>query len=129
MNIIEVVVGEKVDVSDELTFGECGKVRIARYGELVIGHYAGGGTMEPCIMYKNEGNWHYMGNFDWVFYKDKFTPTDRYKKVERIWSLPCREMSVEELISELEMFRDMENCEYSDGGIWKTTYYTGGIPN
>ena len=127
-SIIGVVVGEKADISDELAVGEDGKVMVARFGEYVIGYYVGNGMMEPCIPYRNEGKWVYLGNFDWVFYNDKFTPTDRYKTVKCIWRLPCHEMSVDELIDELKEFVGVENCEYSDGCIWETRYYTGEIP-
>jgi len=90
MTFVDAIFDPGVEPCDLVTVGENGILKIARFGDMVVGKAVLRITnrkmvlLQECSPFKLEGTWIY--DFDSNierFYKDKFTPTNKYRKFYR----------------------------------------------
>jgi len=89
MTFVDAIFESDVEPCDFVTPGENGILKIARFGDMVVGKAVLSITNEKMMLqeyptFKPEGTWVY--DFDSNierFYKDKFTPTNKYRKFYR----------------------------------------------
>ena len=114
---------ETVEVGDYVAVGEDGICTVARFGDMVIGRVfksiqdRGELAFIDINSFKMEGYWVFLTDGKVQFYKDKYTPTNKFKQHHRM-DLDYA-ITVKDFAKLLEPYMDEKyKIEFDEDGIF-----------